>query len=1069
MLGTLEGGDMEPDDALMDIDQQQLIGSSTTTFSAQPLGAGARRAPVMGNRGLESQHRVQREQERSRTKSKTFPQKEKSSSRGSPRSSRRSGAADKGGSSGSSGVVQVAALDERNLKKAVHRYGTLPKGARIGAYLESLRQSGMTPEPVTEQGVDSDATIDSGSLGGGSGADTLERLQGGRISQNSGSINMGGAVGSNKQQQQPMLRSNSSHGGFVSNNSGSLGGRGRASPRTNPSQLTRVGQQGSYDHESLGPSRGATIALNDLEFPPPPVDLPPPPQSFQTFQQTSSFKPNMSNTASDNKVSSPRSNRREFSADARENGQTLPELLARSTLEKRKELSSDSCDSLDRSYHPTNALPDHSSQLNQHNMPKSPVSPPLSDCRTLGSPAVGSLSSPGSTFDEGGRMGILRESSSNRINSPAEPIRPFNSFAGNSHNPSVPFGNNQNSNMETKLLNEIRGHSASSMPTRSPPPAEVNARASAATKSPGNSPTHNSNNDGSNNPAAMLVTELFETIKAKSNTPSNNRIPTPEKMVESTLEDDKHHEIDFKANLRKVKKPDTKDESDKNVTPSTPKHIDFKSQLKKTESTYANPEISKAAVSTKKENSKAGDTEKSLQFGEKISHTHATNESKTETNPIIDFKSKLRKSTSKPDQNSPSQDHTNDDAPHNFQARLRKVSGTSKAPNITDEQQSILDTKKSANGVEKRTTDSPRCTTNHSLKRDSVDSIDSGGVGSEPGDDKRKSTGSITSLRKMWETGKDGTSKGGNSASKSPSNEEATTVTQQPKHDVQDNSNLHGSHSTVKFEKRVWPPVPNTETEKPMVPVKPTVKPTPAPPTTKPPPPKEPAPTSFRSLGKPSPPGKPPMAAKPNVCNIYAAPTTITTRRGKPTTTGADTGTSPFIPLASNPTNVPVTSSVPTTTAVSHDTHSGGSGCSSSSTSEKEGLEGGVNRGALLVNCHNLSDSLDSTSSKLIMDEKLSKSNLMQLSEQVSDVYSAAIVYVDNIPATGRFRYRSLCNKLEDQSKELRELSIGNNKMDRSNIGGSSFSSNINSNANCSDVVNDIQNTIKGLVNVIQR
>ena len=132
---------MEQDDALMDVDQKHLIGSSTTTFSAQPPGTGARRAPVMGNRGLESQHRVQREQERSRTKSKTFPQKEKSSSRGSPRSSRRSGTADKGSNSGSSGVVQVAALDERNLKKAVHRYGTLPKGARIGAYLESLRQS----------------------------------------------------------------------------------------------------------------------------------------------------------------------------------------------------------------------------------------------------------------------------------------------------------------------------------------------------------------------------------------------------------------------------------------------------------------------------------------------------------------------------------------------------------------------------------------------------------------------------------------------------------------------------------------------------------------------------------------------------------------------------------------------------------------------------------------------------------------------------------------------------------------------------------------------------------------
>ena len=478
---------------------------------------------------------MQREQERSRTKSKTFPQKEpKASSRGSPRSSRRSATTEKGGSvPSSSGVVQVAALDERNLKKAVHRYGTLPKGARIGAYLESLRQSGMTPEPVTEQGVDSDATIDSGSLAAGSGGDTLERLQGGRTSQNSDSINMGGTSSGGKQQQQPMLRSNSSHGGFVSNNAG---GRGRASPRTNPNQLTRIAHQGSFEHESLGPSRGATIALNDLEFPPPPVDLPPPPQSFQTFQQASSFKPNLSSAANiphNNTVSSPRSTRREFSVDAKENDQTLPELLARSTLEKRKELSSDSCDSLDRSYHIVNAVPDSSCQMNPQHMPKSPVSPPLSECRTLGSPAVGSLSSPGSTLDEGGRMVLLRDSSSNRINSPAEPIRPFNSFIGNNNNPSIPLGSNQNSSMEMKLLNEMRGNSSSSMPTYSPTPIETNIKSSAPNKSSGNSPTHNGhpcNNETTNSPAAMLVTELFETIKAKSNTPSNPRIPTPEKI-----------------------------------------------------------------------------------------------------------------------------------------------------------------------------------------------------------------------------------------------------------------------------------------------------------------------------------------------------------------------------------------------------------------------------------------------------------------------------------------------------------------------------------------------------------
>ena len=45
---------------------------------------------------------------------------------------------------------RVGQLDERNLKKAANRYGTLPKGARIGAYLESMRVSGMTPEPMSD-------------------------------------------------------------------------------------------------------------------------------------------------------------------------------------------------------------------------------------------------------------------------------------------------------------------------------------------------------------------------------------------------------------------------------------------------------------------------------------------------------------------------------------------------------------------------------------------------------------------------------------------------------------------------------------------------------------------------------------------------------------------------------------------------------------------------------------------------------------------------------------------------------------------------------------------------------
>ena len=39
---------------------------------------------------------------------------------------------------------QVFALEEVNVRKAINRYGTLPKGARIGAYLDSLKQDPLS-------------------------------------------------------------------------------------------------------------------------------------------------------------------------------------------------------------------------------------------------------------------------------------------------------------------------------------------------------------------------------------------------------------------------------------------------------------------------------------------------------------------------------------------------------------------------------------------------------------------------------------------------------------------------------------------------------------------------------------------------------------------------------------------------------------------------------------------------------------------------------------------------------------------------------------------------------------
>lgn len=142
---------------------------------------------------------------------------------------------------------------------------------------------------------------------------------------------------------------------------------------------------------------------------------------------------------------------------------------------------------------------------------------------------------------------------------------------------------------------------------------------------------------------------------------------------------------------------------------------------------------------------------------------------------------------------------------------------------------------------------------------------------------------------------------------------------------------------------------------------------------------------------------------------------------------------------------------------MSHDAHSGGSGCSSSSTSEVASSE--VSKGSLLVSCHNLSDALESSLDAAGSGEKLSKASLAQLSSQAVDVHGAGTLYVDNIPATWRFRFRSLLTKLHEQSRDLRDLSIGS---------GSSAASSA-ANRNCGALVSDLSSTVKDLVSIVQR
>ena len=50
--------------------------------------------------------------------------------------------------------MQVGKLDVANVSKAIHRYGTIPKGVRIGAFLQSLESGTITPSMGSSNNVD---------------------------------------------------------------------------------------------------------------------------------------------------------------------------------------------------------------------------------------------------------------------------------------------------------------------------------------------------------------------------------------------------------------------------------------------------------------------------------------------------------------------------------------------------------------------------------------------------------------------------------------------------------------------------------------------------------------------------------------------------------------------------------------------------------------------------------------------------------------------------------------------------------------------------------------------------
>ncbi|XP_067203593.1 tyrosine-protein kinase Abl isoform X2 [Linepithema humile] len=172
-------------------------------------------------------------------------------------------------------LVHVGALEVQNVKRAINRYGTLPKGARIGAYLESLRQSGMPSNQETG------LPVTASSLSAAVMEQQQQQQQQDIIAVDTIPQHRSLSPRQNNLRNQPqMTRSNSSSGvvnTYQPPNSPRSRGVGVRKTNTEGIGLRTFRAPNSSSFRTASPSRSIQPTLADLEFPPPPVDLPPPP------------------------------------------------------------------------------------------------------------------------------------------------------------------------------------------------------------------------------------------------------------------------------------------------------------------------------------------------------------------------------------------------------------------------------------------------------------------------------------------------------------------------------------------------------------------------------------------------------------------------------------------------------------------------------------------------------------------------------------------------------------------------------------------------------------------------
>jgi abelson tyrosine-protein kinase 1 len=178
----------------------------------------------------------------------------------------------------------VGALEVQNVKRAIHRYGTLPKNARIGAYLESLRQSGM-PDNHENINMPLLPSICTSSIVQHQAFETPTTINVVEIQQQHRSL----SPRQNKLLNHPQMTRSNSASGVINTYQPPNSPRNRNIAGSSHKNNNNNSNNNTVDSSNLRTFRAPSStwifktsslkqcqpSLADLDFPPPPLDLPP--------------------------------------------------------------------------------------------------------------------------------------------------------------------------------------------------------------------------------------------------------------------------------------------------------------------------------------------------------------------------------------------------------------------------------------------------------------------------------------------------------------------------------------------------------------------------------------------------------------------------------------------------------------------------------------------------------------------------------------------------------------------------------------------------------------------------